>query len=96
MIITNQGLSKREKILIIILVIILVFTAYTWYDMRNPDAKYQRNKVYCQADYDCVVVYDLISNHCFTVNNIHRYRYEQDTSCRGENAVCRDKQCILE
>ena len=96
MIIASQGLSKREKILILALVIIVVFAGYTWYEIRNSSKKYERNEVYCEADYDCVVLYDFISDNCLTVNGLHKYKYEFDVTCREKTALCRDNQCILE
>ncbi|MFH0840839.1 MAG: hypothetical protein V1865_02580 [bacterium] len=95
MIITSQGLSKREKLLILALVIILIFSAYSWYEMRNTDSKYERNAIYCKADYDCAVVYDLINDECLTVNGLHKHEYEQDVTCRNKNAVCIKDECVL-
>jgi len=98
MLVVNPGLSGREKLLIFALILILAFAGYVWYDMsavNDPNAKYQRDSVYCEKDYDCYTVYDISVERCLTVNGFHRERYEYDNSCRGKQGVCVSNKCFL-
>jgi hypothetical protein len=99
MIIVNQGLSPREKLLIVLLLLILIFAGYVWYDwgnVNNSEARYQRDSSYCEQDYDCTVVYDLTMERCITVNGLKKDEYEYDNSCRGKQSVCISSKCVLQ
>jgi|GEM_PF-1549051 len=92
-----MSLTAREKLFLVAAVIVVVLGVSLYLGKRDPQRKYYVNEKYCENDFDCTIVYDIVSAQpqCKTVNNLNRHRYDIDPICLQRKAYCRRNACIL-
>jgi len=88
-------MTTREKLFLLGLLVFLSLLAISYFEVKDPQRKYLKNELYCKLDADCMVVYDLLTQKCLTVNLANRHKYDSDISCRRRTAFCRGHRCLI-
>lgn len=87
-------MTYREIGFILLLAVVVFWAVSIAKDILDPQRNYRQDKEYCRFDYDCQVVYDVLSNNCLAVNLLHKHEFDQDVTCHKRLSICSNHRCV--